>query len=116
MALLTVLPQGDIRIVSQQQQKRKCAPMKVEREGEIRSRSQHVNGKVDKMKAISLEELEAANGEEKLWVAVRGNVYDLTRFLDRHPGGRDFLLVAAGKDVTSLYESMHSEKNTKVLR
>ncbi|KAK3742762.1 hypothetical protein QZH41_018975, partial [Actinostola sp. cb2023] len=42
-------------------------------------------------------------------------VYDVTKFIDRHPGGRDVLLMAAGRDVTMVFESYHafSEKAPK---
>jgi cytochrome b involved in lipid metabolism len=69
-----------------------------------------------KPRDITIEELEAANTASKPWVAVRGKVYDLTKFVDKHPGGRDFLLLSVGRDATSLYESLHSDKNTKVLK
>lgn len=68
------------------------------------------------LRQISIEELENANSVEKPWVAVRGKVYDLTKFVEKHPGGRDFLLLSVGRDATSLYESLHSEKMTKVLK
>ncbi|OCK74382.1 hypothetical protein K432DRAFT_409910 [Lepidopterella palustris CBS 459.81] len=64
---------------------------------------------------ITIKELEAANTARKPWAAVRGNVYDLTKFIDKHPGGKDFLLAAVGRDATALYESLHSDTNTKVL-
>ena len=42
-------------------------------------------------------------------LAVRGSVYDLTAFADRHPGGRTMLLLAAGRDATELFESYHPD-------
>lgn len=35
-------------------------------------------------------------------------VYDVSKFLDRHPGGKDILLMAAGRDVTAVFESYHA--------
>ena len=32
----------------------------------------------------------------------------MSKFLDRHPGGRDLLLIAAGRDVTVLFNSYHA--------
>ncbi|KYK62537.1 putative sulfite oxidase [Toxoplasma gondii TgCatPRC2] len=41
-----------------------------------------------------------AVGEGKrLWVAYRHGVYDVTDFLEKHPGGRDRLLLAVGRDL-----------------
>ena len=30
--------------------------------------------------------------EDDLWVAVNGAVYDITKFVNEHPGGRDVLI------------------------
>ena len=32
----------------------------------------------------------------------------MSEFLDRHPGGRDQLLIAAGRDVTLIFNSYHA--------
>lgn len=37
----------------------------------------------------------------------RGVAYDLTPYLDRHPGGRWLLNLAVGRDATALFESYH---------
>ena len=34
---------------------------------------------------------------ESCWVAIDGGVYDVTEFLDEHPGGATMLLTMAGK-------------------
>jgi cytochrome b involved in lipid metabolism len=36
-------------------------------------------------------------------------------FADRHPGGRDFLLVTAARDATAMFKSLHDPKAIKVL-
>ena len=35
-------------------------------------------------------------------------VYDVSQFLSRHPGGSDILIMAAGKDVTIPFECYHT--------
>ena len=79
-------------------------------------RSQPTRRSVKKLLEYTIEEVEAANRRQKAWVAIRGNVYDLTSFVDKHPGGADFLLASVGRDATAMYESIHDEKNTKVLK
>ncbi len=37
----------------------------------------------------------------------RGEAYDLTPYLSRHPGGRWLLNLAVGRDCTALFESYH---------
>ena len=38
---------------------------------------------------------------------IRGVAYDVTDFMDRHPGGRAMLAQAVGRDATGLFESYH---------
>ena len=35
-------------------------------------------------------------------------VYDVSEFLNRHPGGVDQILLGAGRDITQLFESYHN--------
>lgn len=102
-ALVEIIPKEEIVSSSRIAQKQ---PVKL--------RSSTRNG--SPLRQITIEELEAANSIEKPWIAVRGKVYDLTKFVDRHPGGRDFLLLSVGRDATALYESLHTEKMTRVLK
>lgn len=48
-----------------------------------------------------------SDGGKGIWVAIKGEVYDLTDFVDMHPGGRNVLLKNAGKDVTEIYDPIH---------
>ncbi|KAI1328518.1 cytochrome b5-like heme/steroid binding domain-containing protein [Xylariaceae sp. FL0255] len=66
--------------------------------------------KVQRSKAITLEQLAKHNDEKSLWIAVHGSVYDLTDFRRDHPGGVEVLLNSAGTDGTEAYEyAAHSE-------
>ncbi|KAK4705223.1 hypothetical protein P7C70_g975, partial [Phenoliferia sp. Uapishka_3] len=64
---------------------------------------------------VSLEQLAAANTSSKAWVAVRGKVYNLTKFASRHPGGKAIILMGAGKDVTPLFETSHGPMEERTL-
>lgn len=44
-------------------------------------------------------------------MAVRGKVYNVTRYLDYHPGGAAELMKGAGKDATSLFDEAHAYVN-----
>eukprot|EP00041_Stephanoeca_diplocostata_P013012 m.221301 g.221301 ORF g.221301 m.221301 type:complete len:84 (-) comp19186_c0_seq2:533-784(-) len=52
---------------------------------------------------------EVANHKTKndCWIAVDGHVYDVTEFLDDHPGGKKAILMCAGKDATEQFMMMH---------
>ena len=53
------------------------------------------------------QELAQHNTEESAWVSYEGRVFDITDFIDRHPGGRELILYSTGRDITDLFKSYH---------
>ncbi|KAJ5619617.1 hypothetical protein N7510_003601 [Penicillium lagena] len=47
------------------------------------------------------------NTPESCWVILYGKVYDVTDFIDSHPGGKKVILKLAGKDATEEYDPIH---------
>ncbi|RKP13282.1 cytochrome b5 [Piptocephalis cylindrospora] len=46
-----------------------------------------------------------------LWMAIHGKVYDVTNFIEEHPGGEDILFEQGGTDATEAFEDVgHSEE------
>lgn len=56
---------------------------------------------------LTPEEVSKHNTKESLWVVINGEVYDLTTFLVKHPGGQKVLLKYAGKDATKIFTPIH---------
>ncbi|KAF5293581.1 hypothetical protein FQA39_LY03066 [Lamprigera yunnana] len=48
----------------------------------------------------------ADDGAEGLW-RVRDNLYDLSSFIERHPGGSEWLELTKGTDITESFETHH---------
>lgn len=46
-----------------------------------------------------------------IWMSIDDIVYDVTSFLEQHPGGKEYLLLAAGRDCTDLFKSYHPFTN-----
>ncbi|XP_034947777.1 cytochrome b5-like [Chelonus insularis] len=46
------------------------------------------------------------NSAKDLWMIIHGGVYDLTKFLQEHPGGEEVLLKLAGADGTECFDEM----------
>ena len=44
--------------------------------------------------------------EGDCWIIISGKVYDVTSFLDTHPGGLDVIMEYAGLDATSDFEDL----------
>ncbi|KAJ6841419.1 cytochrome b5-like [Iris pallida] len=57
-------------------------------------------------KVLTLEDVAKHNSKEDCWLIIGGKVYDVTKFLDDHPGGDDVLLSATGKDATDDFEDV----------
>ncbi|KAG2115886.1 cytochrome b5-like heme/steroid binding domain-containing protein [Suillus discolor] len=55
-------------------------------------------------KVVTYEELKAHSTKDNLYVLIHGEVYDVTKFIDEHPGGDDVILAEAGKDATQAFE------------
>lgn len=69
---------------------------------------------------ISADELEEKSGLDECWVAYKGDVYDATHWLSKHPGGARIILNVAGSDCTAVMTTMHApdvlEKSMKRMR
>ncbi|KAG1439359.1 hypothetical protein G6F56_012321 [Rhizopus delemar] len=65
------------------------------------------------------EEVQKNCTENSCWVIVQNKVYNVTSFLQDHPGGSEFLLEFAGTDITSVLKDstfhVHSEATFDVL-
>ncbi|KAF3907954.1 hypothetical protein ABW21_db0206536 [Orbilia brochopaga] len=53
---------------------------------------------------VTYAELSTYDTKEKLYVAIHEKVYDVTKFVDEHPGGEEVLLDVAGQDATEAFE------------
>ncbi|EPY84162.1 hypothetical protein CB1_000490012 [Camelus ferus] len=64
-----------------------------------------------------LEEVAERNSSKEIWLVIHGRVYDVTRFLNEHPGGEEVLLEQAGADATESFEDVgHSSDAREMLK
>uniref|UniRef100_A0A3Q1G1L3 Cytochrome b5 n=2 Tax=Acanthochromis polyacanthus TaxID=80966 RepID=A0A3Q1G1L3_9TELE len=58
------------------------------------------------VKYFRLSEIEEQNSFKSTWIIVHHKVYDLTKFLEEHPGGEEVLREQAGGDATESFEDV----------
>ncbi|KAJ1654124.1 hypothetical protein IWQ61_005886 [Dispira simplex] len=62
------------------------------------------------IQTFTASQVNAHNKKSDLWCILSGKVYDVTKFVDEHPGGEEVLLEHAGLDCTEAFEDVgHSE-------
>ncbi len=66
---------------------------------------------------FTMADVAAHTSTSSCYTVVEGNVYDLTNWISKHPGGKDAILGLCGKDGTVAFTKQHgsSEKAKKAL-
>ncbi|KAK1633319.1 cytochrome b2 [Colletotrichum phormii] len=57
---------------------------------------------------ISVTDLSKHNTKSDCWIAVHSKVWDITDFINEHPGGPSVLLKCAGSNVTKIFDEVHA--------
>jgi cytochrome b involved in lipid metabolism len=67
----------------------------------------------ESLKQIALSEVEKHKDSNSVWIIIREHVYDVTKFLEEHPGGEEVLLEQAGKDATEAFDDVGHSTDAK---
>ncbi|WBW75419.1 cytochrome b5 [Schizosaccharomyces osmophilus] len=68
-------------------------------------------------KIVSVEEVMQHNTREDLWIAIKDEVFDITKFIEAHPGGEEVLVDLAGHDASGPFDDVgHSEDAREMLK
>lgn len=65
---------------------------------------------------ITRAQVEMRNSKSACWSIIDGKVYDLTRWIDSHPGGPSYIQFICGKDGTSSFKAQHSGRPNPTAR
>lgn len=60
-------------------------------------------------KTFSVSDVASHKTASDLWIMIDGDVYDMTKFKDEHPGGAKILTRVAGKDASKQFWKYHNE-------
>ncbi|CAI9762505.1 unnamed protein product [Fraxinus pennsylvanica] len=67
-------------------------------------------------KLYSFEEVSKHRSIKDCWLVIEGKVYDVSPFMDDHPGGDEVLLSSSGKDATADFEDIgHSDSAKEMM-
>jgi len=64
---------------------------------------------------VTLEDVKKHNTRDSVWFVIHNKVYDVTNFMDEHPGGEEVLLEQAGKNASEIFEDVSHSADAKDL-
>lgn len=68
-------------------------------------------------KVYTSEEVKQHNTTDDLWIVYNGKVYDVSPYLDEHPGGEEVIMDLAGADATEAFDDIgHSDDAHDILK
>ncbi|KAG4301065.1 hypothetical protein PCANB_002610 [Pneumocystis canis] len=75
------------------------------------------NEENDQLKKIEALEVSKHDNKEDLYMVINKMVYNVTPFINEHPGGEEVLLDLAGQDATNAFEDVgHSDEARNILK
>ncbi|CAG9133684.1 hypothetical protein JYU34_010683 [Plutella xylostella] len=77
--------------------------------------SEEVQKVSEEVTLFTREELKSRNTREDAILIIHNGVYDVTKFLDEHPGGEEVLLEMAGKDASEPFEDVSHSSDARSL-
>ncbi|XP_056421991.1 cytochrome b5 reductase 4 [Hyla sarda] len=73
----------------------------------LKSSGKDLTGLRGRLIEVTEEELAKHNKKTDCWTCIRGLVYNVTPYMEYHPGGEEELMKAAGIDGTQLFDQVH---------
>uniref|UniRef100_H3BAW3 Cytochrome b5 n=1 Tax=Latimeria chalumnae TaxID=7897 RepID=H3BAW3_LATCH len=68
-----------------------------------------------KVKYYRLEEIQTHNNSKSSWIIINHKIYDVTQFLEEHPGGEEVLREQAGGDATECFEDVGHSTDARTM-
>jgi cytochrome b involved in lipid metabolism len=68
---------------------------------------------VSSLAVMTLADVASHKSRNDCWIVISGIVYNVTSWMDDHPGGDDILLENGGKDATDAFDEIGHSKDAK---
>jgi cytochrome b involved in lipid metabolism len=65
------------------------------------------SGTTDASTSYSMSDVQQHKDGTSCWTAINGNVYDVTKWINQHPGGANAILSLCGTDGSSAFNDQH---------
>lgn len=70
----------------------------------------------ESVKVYEFDEISKHTTHDDVWVVINGKVYNVSSYIDEHPGGEEVILDVAGTDATEAFEDIgHSDEAHEIL-
>ncbi|XP_060525591.1 cytochrome b5 isoform X2 [Cylas formicarius] len=66
-------------------------------------------------KEFTVSQVQEHNSKTSVWIIIHNDVYDVSSFLNEHPGGEEVLLEQAGKDASENFEDVGHSSDAREL-
>ncbi|ESP04267.1 hypothetical protein LOTGIDRAFT_198790, partial [Lottia gigantea] len=67
--------------------------------------------KTDDLSEYSWEEIRKHNSKKDRWIVIEGNVYNVSTWAKKHPGGERIIGIHAGEDASDAWTAFHGNKD-----
>merc|ERR1712010_409929 len=81
----------------------------------VKTTTRDIAGTGGVVRPIRKRELKQHNTPDDCWMALNGRVFNITPYLEYHPGGVPKLLLGKGRDATGLFNKTHAWVNYETL-
>ncbi|XP_041374315.1 fatty acid desaturase 2-like isoform X2 [Gigantopelta aegis] len=68
-----------------------------------------VNGIDREIRTVTLDDVKQHDRRDDKWLVIQGEVYDITKWSKRHPGGSRLISHFAGQDATDAFRAFHKD-------
>ncbi|XP_050305222.1 cytochrome b5 isoform X2 [Anthonomus grandis grandis] len=67
------------------------------------------------LKIFTTAQVKEHNTKSSVWIIIHNDIYDVTSFLNEHPGGEEVLIEQAGQEATEAFEDVGHSSDARAM-